>query len=56
MSKSAERLVILGAVGVFVAGSVLGMRLVVSQPEAVAEEPACEVPTSPRARTSAATW
>ena len=43
MSKSAERLVILGAVGVFVAGSVLGMRLVVSQPEAVAEEPACEV-------------
>jgi len=43
MSKTAERLVVLGAVGVFVAGSGLGVKLLTAEPEAVAEEPACEV-------------
>lgn len=38
-----ERLVVAGAVGVFVGGAFLGVNLAFSEPESVAEEPACEV-------------
>lgn len=38
-----ERLVVAGAVGVFAGGALLGVNLAFSQPESVAEEPACEV-------------
>lgn len=43
MSKSTERLLVAGAVGVFVAGTAIGVNLVAAQPEPVAEEPACEI-------------
>lgn len=43
MSKSMERLVVAGAVGVFIGGAFLGVNLAFSEPESVAEEPACEV-------------
>ncbi|MFS0885919.1 LytR C-terminal domain-containing protein [Aeromicrobium sp. 179-A 4D2 NHS] len=45
MSKSTERLVVAGAVGVFVAGTLLGANLVMAEPEPVAEEATCEVRT-----------
>jgi hypothetical protein len=43
MSKAVERLVVLGAAGVFVAGTFLGVNLAFSKPEPVAEEATCEI-------------
>jgi len=43
MSKTVERLVVLGTAGVFVAGTALGFNLAFSDPEPVAAEAGCEV-------------
>ncbi|MBC9227083.1 hypothetical protein GL325_12170 [Aeromicrobium sp. 636] len=43
MNKAAQRLVVLAAAGIFVMGTLLGIRLSFASPEPVSEEAACEI-------------
>ncbi|MCD9154268.1 LytR C-terminal domain-containing protein [Aeromicrobium duanguangcaii] len=43
MNKAAQRLVVMAAAGIFVMGTMLGIKLSFASPESVADEPACEI-------------